>query len=90
METGTGDNTRVYHSKVDASGRIVLPADIRLRQHITTGDRVVIIEHDDGLQLMTQDQAIRDVQAIFTQLAPPDRLLSEELIQERREEAAFE
>ncbi len=38
----------------------------------------------------TQEQAIREAQDFFAPLAPPDVLLSEELIRERREEARRE
>jgi len=90
MESKTGDQSHIYRSKVDSSGRIVLPADVRLRQQIHTGDLVVLIEGPDGLQVKTLQQAIIDAQAVFAQLAPPDVLLSEELISERREEAKRE
>jgi AbrB family looped-hinge helix DNA binding protein len=90
MEGIHGDNTRIYQSKVDTSGRIVLPADVRLRQHIHAGDQVVIIESDDGLQLKTHDQAIREARAVFAGLAPADVVLSEELIRDRRREAERE
>ncbi len=90
MEGTTGDNTRIYHSKVDASGRIVLPADVRLRQHIHTGNQVVIIESNDSLQVRTYDQAVREARAVFAGLAPADVVLSDELIRERRQEAERE
>ena len=90
MESITGDNIRIYRSKVDASGRIVLPADLRLRQHINTGDQVVIIEGDDGLHVRTNDQAIREARSVFAALAPADVILSDELIRERRQEAEHE
>ncbi len=90
MEAKIGDQGKIYHSKVDSSGRIVLPADVRLRQQIHTGDQVVLIEGRDGLQVKTLQQAIHDAQALFAQLAPLDVLLSEELIRERREEAESE
>jgi len=48
MEVKTGDQSHVYHSKVDSSGRIVLPADVRSRQQIHTGDQVVLIEATMG------------------------------------------
>ena len=41
-------------------------------------------------QAKTQEQAIREAQDFFATLAPPDVLLSEELIRERREEASRE
>jgi AbrB family looped-hinge helix DNA binding protein len=90
MEVTTGHNTRIYHAKVDASGRIVLPADVRSRQHIHRGDQVVIIETGDGLQVRTHDQAVREARAVFAGLAPPDVVLSDELIRERRQEAERE
>lgn len=90
MHTEIRDKANVYRSKVDASGRIVLPADLRLRQHINTGDQVVIIESHDGLQVKTQEQAIREARNLFAQLAPSDVVLSDELIRERREEAKHE
>lgn len=90
MESIAGENTRIYHSKVDGSGRIVLPADVRLRQHIHTGDHVVIIENDHGLQVRTHDQAVREARAVFSGLAPADVVLSDELIRDRRQEAERE
>ncbi len=90
MYASTGNNQKIYRSRVDKSGRIVLPADVRLRQHIQTGDQVVIIESQDGLQVKTQEQAIREARDFFATLAPPEVMLSEELIRERREEAAHE
>ncbi len=90
MQTEIRDKIHVYRSKVDASGRIVLPADVRVRHHIHTGDQVVIIEGEDGLQVKTRGQALCEAQNLFAELAPPDVLLSEELIRERRQEAEHE
>jgi len=42
------DGQQVYHLKVDASGRIVLPADARQRNHIAEGDTVIITEDAEG------------------------------------------
>ena len=48
---------------------------------------MIIIEGDDGLRVKTQEQAIHEAKALFARLAPPDVLLSEELIRDRREQA---
>jgi AbrB family looped-hinge helix DNA binding protein len=77
---------QVYHLKVDTSGRIVLPADARDRQHIASGDTVVVVEDDHGLHIKTREQIKAEVQAYFADLAPPDVLLSEEILQDRRAE----
>ena len=76
----------VYHLKVDSSGRIVLPADARQRNHIAEGDAVVVIEDGHGLHVKTREQIKAEVQAYFATLAPPDVLLSDEILQDRRAE----
>ena len=39
---------QIYRLKVDSSGRIVLPADTRARNHIEEGDTLVVIEDRAG------------------------------------------
>jgi AbrB family looped-hinge helix DNA binding protein len=49
---------QVYHLKVDASGRIVLPAEARQRNHIAEGDTVIITEDAEGLHIKTRDKVL--------------------------------
>ena len=77
---------QTYHLKVDASGRIVLPADARARYHIAEGDTVVVVADDNGLQVKTRDQIGAEAQAYFATLVPRGVLLSEEILQDRRAE----
>lgn len=81
---------RIYHLKVDAAGRIVIPADARNRLQIKQGDELIAEECADGLRITTYQQAIREAQAYFAQFVPPGVSLSDELLKERREEAARE
>jgi AbrB family looped-hinge helix DNA binding protein len=81
----SGDK-QIYNLKVDASGRIVLPADARARKHITEGDTVVVIDDDSGLHIKTQDQLMAEVQAHFAKFVPKGVLLSEEILKDRRSE----
>ena len=53
-------------------------------------DGTVLEPSESGIVLRPQDAVIRDVQAFFADIAPAGRLLSEELIRERREEAERE
>jgi AbrB family looped-hinge helix DNA binding protein len=76
---------QVYNLSVDSSGRIVLPADARDRQHIASGDTVVV-EDNQGLHIKTREQIKAEVQAYFADLAPPNVLLSEEILKDRRSE----
>lgn len=80
------DEQQVYHLRVDSSGRIVLPADARERNHIAHGDTVTVVEDNQGLHIKTREQVKAEVQAYFADLAPRDVLLSEEILQDRRAE----
>jgi AbrB family looped-hinge helix DNA binding protein len=81
----SGDK-QVYNLKVDAPGRIVLPADARQRNRITEGDTVVIIDDDSGLHIKTRDQLLAEVQALFAKHVPLGVLLSDEINADRRSE----
>jgi AbrB family looped-hinge helix DNA binding protein len=78
---------QVYHLKVDASGRIVLPAEARQRNHIAEGDTVIITENAEGLLIKTRDKVLADARAYFANLAPASVSLSEEILRDRRSEA---
>ena len=80
------DKHQVYRLKVDSSGRIVLPADARARNHIAEGDTVVMVEDNQGLHVKTLDQIVADAQAYFASFVPRGVMLSEELLQDRRAE----
>lgn len=81
---------RVFRARVDASGRIVIPAESRLRKQLKEGDVLVVEEDDAGVHLRTLDEAIRAAQAYFQGVIPNDVRLVDELIAERRAEAARE
>ncbi len=82
-----GQEHHVYHARVDSSGRIVIPAEARTRNKIKEGDTLVVVEDDCGLHVKSLDQAIADAQAYFTSLAPASRVLSKEVLADRRTEA---
>ena len=75
-----------YHARVDSSGRIVIPAEARQRNRIAEGDTLVVVEDNHGLHVKSLDQAIADAQAYFAGLTPADRILSDELLADRRTE----
>jgi AbrB family looped-hinge helix DNA binding protein len=82
--------TKVYHLKVDSSGRIVLPADARLRSKIAEGDTVTLVEDSQGLHIKSKMQALAEARKYFAKLAPAGLSLSEEILADRRLEAARE
>lgn len=66
-------------------GRVVLPADLRQRAGLETGTRLILIENEDGIVLLTREQLKQRVRAKLT-----GRSLVDELLAERRREAARE
>ncbi len=76
--------------KVGIDGRIVIPAEIRQRAGIGPGDELVIDADGAGVRLRTLRQAVAAAQAFFTEGLPSGTLVSEELIRDRRAEAARE
>src|SRR5712692_5884145 len=80
----------VYSVTMADRGRLVLPAEVRERLNINEGDRLaVILEQDGTIKLQTRAVAIRNLRGAFKHLAP-GRSLVDELIAERRREAAME
>jgi AbrB family looped-hinge helix DNA binding protein len=76
--------------KVEKSGRILIPAAIRRRFNIKEGTEVILRVDEDGIQVRTREQALARIRKRLRRYIPEGRLLSEELIQERRAEALRE
>lgn len=77
-------------ARINENGRIVIPAEIRQQMGLNPGDTLYLSLQGDTLRLMTHRARIRRIQESLQNLIPPDRLLSDELIAERREEAKRE
>ena len=90
MRLTSGHEERVFQSKVDKSGRISLPAEIRESLGVRAGDSVLVKQEGSSVEILTPMQAMRKAQAYFQKLVPPGVSLADELIQEHREEAARE
>ena len=72
------------------SGRVVIPGEYRRRLGLRSGDEIIMHLDDEGLHLYTPAQAVARAQALVRRYVPEGRSLSDELISERREEAARE
>ncbi len=90
MEPGIRVEPQVYRSKIDASGRVLLPAELRAQHGLECGDPVILVHDAGGIEVRSTDEAVRAAQALFKQAVPPERVLSAELLQDRREEAERE
>jgi AbrB family looped-hinge helix DNA binding protein len=75
---------------INVNGRIVIPVEIRQRMGVGPGDTLFLTLEGDVLKVESHAGRIRRVQESLRHLIPADRVLSDELISERREEARQE
>jgi AbrB family looped-hinge helix DNA binding protein len=80
----------VFRAKLNEEGRLVIPASCRKRLGLMPGQELLIRFNEDGLQLMTVENAIKRFQAEVRSLAGPNVSLADELLTERRAEAVKE
>jgi bifunctional DNA-binding transcriptional regulator/antitoxin component of YhaV-PrlF toxin-antitoxin module len=80
----------IIHTKLGEGRRVAIPAELCQRYGIEPGDPIVLEPTDTGIVMRPLEVVIREVQAYFADLAPPDVKLSEELLRDRREEAERE
>jgi len=77
--------------KVDGSGRILLPAKVRKQMNLRKDSTLIAKLEKQKLVLNTRDEALRKAQEFFSKFRPKGgKLLSDELIEDRRREARRE
>jgi AbrB family looped-hinge helix DNA binding protein len=79
-----------YKGKVDRAGRVLIPAELRLKMDVKPGTMVTITGGRGRIVLESRSAAVRAAQKYFLSLAPESQTWSEELIAERRREARRE
>jgi AbrB family looped-hinge helix DNA binding protein len=78
-------------ARMNRQGRIVIPTECRAAAGLKPGDDLLVEAVGEGeLRLRTRRQAIKEAQAIVARYLPKGRDLVQELIDERRDEAARE
>ena len=80
----------VIRSKMVEGGRILVPAAIRRAMKLEKGDTVLLELHGDELRVRSAAAAMRRLQEALREKVPAGLSLVEELIAERRAEAARE
>jgi AbrB family looped-hinge helix DNA binding protein len=76
--------------RLSPNGRIVIPAGMREAMGIKPGETLLVDVEDGVLRVESYPSRIRRVQESLRKYIPPGRILSDELIAERREEARRE
>ena len=78
-----------YQAKIIAGGKIVIPAELRRKLGLHTGDTLVIEREGDALVLKSYLQVVREVQREFqAMMKEPDTV--DAFIADRRAEAERE
>lgn len=77
-----------YRGRIVSGGRLQIPADVRKELGFADGDQVRLEVVDGELRVRSQKAAIRAIQAEVRRYVPEGVSLSDELIAERRAEAA--
>ncbi|MEN8664087.1 MAG: AbrB/MazE/SpoVT family DNA-binding domain-containing protein [Polycyclovorans sp.] len=80
----------MYAVKVSEGGRVVIPAEVRRALEVREGDSLVLELKDGEVRLYSRREQLRRAQALFRQYIPEGVSLVDELIAERRAEAARE
>lgn len=80
----------IFRARVDSVGRVVIPAEVRHRFGVEQGDEVIVELDDRGIHITTATQALNDAQDYLASYVSPGESIADELIRERREEAARE
>jgi AbrB family looped-hinge helix DNA binding protein len=71
---------------VSAGGRIVIPAEIRRKMDIQSGDQVLLSYHDGELHIASRKQQLQQAKKIVLEFAS-EVSLAEQLLAERKAES---
>jgi bifunctional DNA-binding transcriptional regulator/antitoxin component of YhaV-PrlF toxin-antitoxin module len=75
---------------IEEDGRITLPNEYCQILGLRTGDEVILRLEAGGVRILNPHAAIQQAQALVRQYIPEGRSLSQELIDQRREESQRE
>ncbi len=77
-------------TNLDERGRITIPDEYQRAVGLHSGDKVILVLDKGELRLIPAAEAVKRAQALVRNYIPEGRMLSEELIEDRRTEAAHE
>ena len=73
-------------TKLGNGGRIVIPARYREKMGARVGDELVLVLEGPTVRVLTPREAVRRAQSLVRRYARPEKSLSEDLLEERRQE----
>ena len=78
----------VHHGRLVSGGRLQLPADVRRELGLADGDQVVMQVVDGALHIRPRRDVLTRIQNMLRPYMPADGSVADELIADRRAEAA--
>ncbi len=75
-------------TKVTDGGRIIIPVEYRRALGLNVGDDVVLSLEAEEIRILSRKEALRRAKALVKRYVPEGIVLSDELLAERRREAA--
>lgn len=81
---------QLYKVRLASGGRIVIPAEVRQILGVKEGEELLLTQDSAGFRLTTYQQAIRQAQSLFAKIGNEGERVVDELLRERRGEAAKE
>ena len=82
--------TATVKAKITEGGRIVIPAPCREALNLQTGDEVLLKLMDGELRLSSRKHAVSRAQSWAQSLNPKGHSMVDELLKDRRQDAANE
>ena len=79
-----------HRVQIASNGRMVLPARLRQQLNVEGGGLLIIREDEGRLVLESLEDAVRRAQALVRRYAPSAQGVTDELLAERRADAARE
>ncbi|WP_019011720.1 AbrB/MazE/SpoVT family DNA-binding domain-containing protein [Deinococcus aquatilis] len=79
-----------YEVRMNAQGRVVVPAQVRERLNVPDGGEFVLYLDGERIVMEQKGEARSRLFALGARLAPQDTNLTDELLQDRREAARRE
>ncbi|TSA84703.1 AbrB/MazE/SpoVT family DNA-binding domain-containing protein [Deinococcus detaillensis] len=78
-----------YNLKIQAQGRVVVPADVRTELGVKEGDDLILLKDEGGYRLTSRRLLVRSLRGIVKKTGEAEgRDLTGELLGDRRAEAA--
>lgn len=79
--------THTYNLKLQAQGRIVVPADVRIELGVQEGDELILVKEDSGYRMTSRRLLAESLYGSLQKAESDERDFTQELLDDRQAEA---